>query len=393
MPLPTPSLFDTFYSPQWQAIFLDIVRNGYVWVVNRFVKAGLIHPPPDPTVLEWKDARALFVHTELKPKDDTRWHRAGTLRFHDLDRFSQPNWAALGVAGETAALLLRRCRELPLCTDVCWRYRNLHAHPKQLAPLNSWHAVMLCATGVTLIELDANLSLDPEDKATLKKALTTQLPRSARTGPRQPSPPDPAPGQPARAKAASDGSAAADTLPLLKKLTDRISELDSSTTSNILPALKTLSSRVSALEATFEDRTEDMLSQIKTLPNALATPNRGRETPKPETTVSDTPKAIPETGPLDRTQAARLLYARRDKIQHKYQVKPWENVLQGPIIQALLNCPPTECPSNTSDWQQIEAIAERYRRHQTAMDRQLADQGKWILNVLQRYHATRSRSN
>ncbi len=360
------SVFDRFYSSSTQPVFLDLVRNGYVSVINRFVKAGLLHSPPDPTVLEWKDARSLFVHAELTVHERAVWRGDSTLRFYDLERLSQPNWSVLRVSGDDAQLLLRRCRELPLCTDLAWRYRNLHAHPKQLAPLGDLHVSMLASTALLLVDLDAGMSLDPDDRARITRSLTQDLRAGlARAGAAS----DP-PQSPTRPGPPSGSSSAAD----------------------LLAAVKVVGDRITALEGTFDDRTDDLLTRIDAVPAAFAAHLPDRPPAAPRGFRPGGPPPIPPTGPLTRAQAARLLFERRDEIAKEHDVKPWQNILQGPIIHALLNCSAVDLPTDSAGLRRLDAFESKYRQYQSLMDQQLESHLVWILDTCRRYHAGRSRS-
>lgn len=359
------SVFDRFYSPSTQPLFLDLVRNGYVSVISRFVKTGLLHSPPDPTILEWKDARSLFVHAELTVCERAVWRGEPTLRFYDLERLSQPNWSVLGVSGDDARLLLRRCRELPLCTDLAWRYRNLHAHPKQLAPLGGLHASMLASTALLLVDLDAGMSLDPDDRATMTRFLThylhAGLDRVGAASDLPESPPRPEP---------PDGSSAAD----------------------VLAAVKVVGDRITALEATVDDRADGLLTRIDAVPAAFTALLPDRPPAAPRGSRPAGPPPIPATGPLTRVQAARLLFQRRDEITKEHDLKPWQNILQGPIVHALLNCSAADLPTDSVGLRHLEAFESKYRQYQSLMDQQLDSHLLWILDTCRRYHAGRSRS-
>ena len=72
------------------------------------------------------------------------------------------------------------------------------------------------------------------------------------------------------------------------------------------------------------------------------------------------------------------LFVLRNQISRKTPCEPWENILQGPIIQEILE----RKPKNIKEWKEIPLISAKYRQHARSMDRQIKDFWQEIQRLL-----------
>jgi hypothetical protein len=81
---------------------------------------------------------------------------------------------------------------------------------------------------------------------------------------------------------------------------------------------------------------------------------------------------------ITRAQAKQRFMSLRNEIRQSYQIENWENILQGPIIDAMLD----EQLNNIDEWKIADEISWRFEKHEAVMKLQLDKYWDRILDVL-----------